>query len=178
MRTLALMACTALLTSPAFAVGSGDETPPTPTDTTQTCEDGQIFDEKTKACVDADKQSFNDDDRYRAVRELAYAGEYDRALHVISSATIRKDARFLNYRGFILRQTGDMGGAMAFYAAALRSDPGYLLARSYMGMGLVQMGHLSAAKAQLAEISDRGGAQTWAYRALEDTIHGKPGATY
>lgn len=178
MRILTLVAGMALLTSPAFAVGSDDETPPTPTDTTKACKDGQIFDEKTEACVDADKQSFNDDERYRAVRELAYAGAYDRALKVIASADDPKDARFLNYRGFILRQTGDMGGAMAFYAAALRSDPDYLLARSYMGMGLVQMGHISAGKAQLLEIADRGGAQTWAYRALKDAIDGTPGATY
>lgn len=178
MRTLTLIACTALLTGPAFAVGTEDETPPTPTDTSQTCEDGQIFDEKTEACVDADKQSFNDDDRYRAVRELAYAGAFDRALKVIAAADNPNDARFMNYRGFILRQTGDMSGAMAYYTAALRSDPDYILARSYMGMGLAQMGHVSAAKAQLQEIAVRGGEQTWSYRALKDAIDGKPGATY
>ena len=178
MRILTVLACTALMSNPAFAVGSVDETPPTPTDTTQSCKDGQIFDEKTETCVDADKQSFNDDDRYRAVRELAYAGAYDRARIVIATADDPKDARFLNYRGFILRQTGDMGGAMALYTAALRSDPDYILARSYMGMGLVQMGHRSAAKAQLQEIANRGGAQTWAHRALETAINGKPGTSY
>jgi tetratricopeptide (TPR) repeat protein len=178
MRRFTLMACTALLANPAFAVGSEDETPPTPTDTTLACEDGQILDEKTETCVDAEQQSFNDDDRYRAVRELAYAGAYDRALKVIKAADNPTDARFLNYRGFILRQTGDMGGAMAFYTAALRSDPDYILARSYMGMGLVQMGHVFAAKAQLQSIADRGGEQTWAYRALSDAINGNTQASY
>lgn len=178
MRRLATFACTMLLSAPAFAVGSDDETPPTPTETTQTCEDGQIFDEKTKACVDADKQSLNDDDRYRAVRELAYAGRYDSALGVIAAADNAQDARFLNYRGFILRQRGDMGGALALYAAALRADPDYILARSYMGMGLAQMGHRGAARSQLEQIAARGGADTWAYRALAAALSGKGAPTY
>lgn len=161
----------------AFAAG-GDETPPKPTKTTSECTDAQIYDEKTKTCVDADKQSFNDQDRYRAVRELAYAGHYNRALQVIASADDPKAAQFLNYQGFIHRQSGKMDAAMAYYSAALREDPDYILARSYMGQGLVQMGHIAAAKAQLSEIAERGGRDTWAYVALANTIDGKAVATY
>ena len=175
--SIALTSAT-LLAAPAFAVGTEDDSPPVKTETTTSCEEGQIFDEKTKACVDADAQSFNDDDRYDAVRELAYAGEYDRALRVIRSADNPRDTRFLTYRGFLHRQTGQMDRAMAFYAAALKADPTNILARSYMGMGLAEMGHKAAARAQLDQIAALGGQGTWAYAALQDVLNGEPSATY
>ena len=160
-----------LFAVPAFAVGSQDnEVPPTPTETTTTCEEGQIFDEKTEECVDADAQSLNDDIRYRALRELAYVGHYERALTVIAAADNPGDPRFLNYQGFIHRQRGKMEKAMQAYRQALALDPGYLLARSYMGMGLASNGDLSGAKEQLREIARRGGRETWAYRALKAAI--------
>ncbi len=177
MRILALVAATAVIALPAFAADD-DPTPPKPTETTKACKDGQIFDDKTKTCLDADKESFNDNDRYDAVRELAYAGAYDRALKVISSADNPKDPRFLNYRGFVHRKTGNVSAAMAFYHAALRIDPDYILARSYMGMGLASMGHKAAAKAQLEEIALRGGTDTWAYAALDAALNGKTEAAY
>ncbi|MDA8585097.1 tetratricopeptide repeat protein [Rhodobacteraceae bacterium] len=176
MRFLAVSTAAMLFALPAFAVEGDDPAPPKPTETTTMCEEGQIFDDKTKTCVDADEQSFNDDDRYKAVRELAYAGEFDRALQVIATADNIKDPRFLNYRGFIHRKTGNISAAMAYYTAALKVDPDYILARSYMGMGLVSMGHRGAAKVQLEAIALRGGADTWAYRALSDALAGK--ATY
>ena len=175
--SIALTSAT-LLAAPAFAVGTNDDSPPVQTETTTSCEDGQIFDEKTKACVDADKQSFNDDDRYNAVRELAYAGEYDRALKVIRSAENPQASRFLTYRGFIHRQTGQMDSAMVFYAAALKADPTNILARSYMGMGLAEMGHKAEARAQLNQIAKLGGRDTWAYFALKGVLNGKPSAAY
>lgn len=162
----------------AFAVGSDDNTPPTPTETTAECTEGQIFDEKTKACVDSEQQSFNDDIRYGAVRELAYAGAYERAKRVIASADNPQDPRFLNYRGFIARKMGDTDTAMTLYQAALAINPDYLLARSYMGQWLVTLGDLDGAKAQLREISDRGGKNTWPYFALKQAIVAGPQSSY
>ena len=153
----------------AFAVGGDDETPPTPTETTTVCEEGQIYDDETKACVEAETQSLNDDQRYRAVRELAYAGAYDRALKVIESAT-SEDTRFLTYRGFIARKQGRWSEAISFYDAALSLDPDNFLARSYLGMGLAARGDLAAAKVQLAEIRARGGQGRWPYIALKRAI--------
>lgn len=172
--TFAATALVAISASQAFAVGSDDETPPTQTQTTTECTDGQIYDETTKACVESEKQSFNDDTRYDAVRELAYAEAYDRAELVIASADNPTDPRFLNYRGFISRKQGDMGQAMEFYTAALAQAPDYHLARSYMGQGLAASGDVDAAKVQLQEIVMRGGRNTWAYHALKTAIAGKP----
>jgi tetratricopeptide (TPR) repeat protein len=165
---------TIALSFAAYAAGGSDDTPPKPTRTTTECSDGQIYDEDAKACVAADKQSFNDDDRYDAVRELAYAGAYDRAEAIMASADQPNDPRFLNYRGFIARKQGDMAQAMEFYTAALAIDPDYLLARSYMGQGLAASGDMEAAKDQLSEIALRGGRETWAYVALKLALSGQP----
>jgi tetratricopeptide (TPR) repeat protein len=177
MRTLLALTLT-LFASPAFAVGDEDDTPPTPTETTTVCEDNEIYDEETKTCVPADKQSLNDDQRYRAVRELAYAGAYDRALAIVAVANEPKDPRFLNYQGFISRKQGNMDAALAFYAAALTIDPDYHLARSYMGQGLFAAGDIAGAEAQLTQIAKRGGRHGWPYRALSMTLNGIKGGQY
>ena len=168
----------ALVTQPAFAVGSDDETPPTPTETTTTCEGDQIYDEKTKTCVSADSQTLNDTQRYRAVRELAYASAFERARLVIAAADTADDPRFLNYQGFIMRKTGDMEAALTFYKRALEIDPDYHLARSYMGQGLYALGNVKGAQAQLRQIAARGGKHGWPYRALSMTLHSVKGGSY
>ena len=160
----------ALFATQVLAVGWGNETPPTPTETTTTCEEDQIYDAEKKECVSSDVQSLNDDASYDAVRELAYAGAHDRALKLMDTAQNQDDPRFLIYRGFIARQKGQMDTAMTFYKAALDADPDYLLARAYMGMGLVTLGNKPAAKAQLTEISARGGKGTWAYISLKKAV--------
>lgn len=156
----------------AHAAGSSNDSPPKTTKTTTECTDGQIYDDNAKACVDADQQSFNDNDRYDAVRELAYAGEYDRAQQVIASADQPEGPRFLNYKGFISRKMGNHDDAIVFYSAALAQDPDYHLARSYMGQGLASVGDIEGAKEQLKEILARGGRETWAYVALKNAISG------
>ncbi len=158
----------------AFAAGGQSDTPPKETQTTTECAEGQIYDEETQACLDAEKQSFNDDQRYDAVRELAYAGAYDRAARVIASANNPDEARFLTYRGFISRKQGDFDAAMTFYSAALAIDPDNLLARSYMGQGLVSVGDVNGARGQLSQIVQRGGRDSWAYAALKLALGGQP----
>ncbi len=162
----------------AQAAGSSSDAPPKTTKTTTECTNGQIYDDNAKACVDADQQSLNDDQRYDAVRELAYAGEYDRAQQVIASADEPEGPRFLNYKGFISRKMGNHGDAIVFYSAALEKDPDYHLARSYMGQGLVATGDVEGAKAQLQEIRARGGRETWAYVSLKNAISGGPSSNY
>ncbi|NNE89803.1 MAG: tetratricopeptide repeat protein [Silicimonas sp.] len=168
----------ATLASAAFAAGGDEDTPPTPTQTTTVCEDNQVYDEETKSCVAADEQSLHDTQRYNAVRELAYAGDYDRALSVLAAAKNPMDPRFLNYQGFISRKQGDIAKAIFFYQQALAIDPDYNLARSYMGQGLFAAGDIAGAEAQLSEIAARGGKQGWPYRALAMTLNGIKGGSY
>lgn len=174
---LALVPVTVLVTAlalPALAAGSGDSTPPKPTNTSKTCDDGMVWDEKTSACIKSSASLLTDDDRYFAARELAYEGRYVSAMMVLDSAENQNDPRILNYRGFTHRKMGDIDTAMTYYQAALKIDPDYNLARSYMGQGLIAQGDVVAALGQLREIEARGGRDTWAYAALDQALRGQP----
>jgi Flp pilus assembly protein TadD len=168
----------ALVLSPQLllAAGSDDSEPPTPTETTTECAKGEIWDEKTKACVKAEEQSLDDDQRFGAVRELAYAGRPDEALAVLALMTEGETARVLTYQGFLLRQIGQVEAGIAAYKRAIALDAGNILARSYYGQLLVQMNEVQLARAQLAAIRMHGGGGTWAERSLATAI--EAGVTY
>lgn len=173
-----LILATALILAPhlALAVGSDDSEPPKPTETTTECAKGEVWDEKTKTCVKAEESSLNDDQRFGAVRELAYAGRHDEALAVLAAMTEGETSRVMTYRGFLLRQTGRIEDGIAAYERAIALDPANILARSYYGQLLVQMDELALAEDQLTAIRANGGTGTWAERALQSAI--TTGVTY
>ena len=158
------------LPSIVFAAGSGSSTPPTPTETTTKCKKTEVWDEKTKKCVDAQSGSLDNDTLYQAAREIAYAGRPDDALVVLSAMTEGDTDRVLTYKGFANRKAGRIEEGMAFYQAALVKNPDNILARSYMGQGLVQQGEFQLAALQLEEIEARGGAGTWAAESLKQAL--------
>jgi tetratricopeptide (TPR) repeat protein len=157
----------------AYAAGSDSTEPPKPTETTTVCEEGQVWDEKAKACIKLKAGLMTDDQIYAAARELAYDGQYDHALNVLDVAADQNDPRILNYKGFANRKAGRVEEGMAFYQAALTIDPDYILARSYMGQGLIADGDIGGAWEQLTEIKARGGEGTWAYASLEKALAGE-----
>lgn len=171
-----LAATLALLPHMAHAVGSDDSQPPTPTRTTTECEKGTVWDEKTRTCINAEESSLNDDQRFGAVRELAYAGRFDEATAVLAAMREGDTSRVMTYRGFLLRQTGHVEESIAAYERAIALDPANILARSYYGQLLVQMDELALAGDQLSRIRAHGGSGTWAEIALATAI--KTGVTY
>ena len=173
-----LILAAALVLAPyaALAVGSDDSEPPKPTETTTECEEGLVWDEKTRTCVKPDDQSLNDDQRFGAVRELAYAGRYEAAKRVLAAMTEGETSRVMTYRGFLLRQTGQIEAGIAAYERALVLDPANILARSYYGQLLVQMDEIALAEAQLTQIRANGGQGTWAEQSLANAI--ATGVTY
>lgn len=170
----------ALLSFPALALAAGtddDFDPPTPSPTTEVCEEGTVWDKATEACVPAEQTTNDEAAMMRDVRELAYAGRYADAGAVLDRLTAG-DAWVLTYRGFIARKTGDMEAANRFYRAAIETDPDHLLARSYMGQGFVEAGRRDAARVQLAEIRARGGAGGWPEAALVRALQQGAGFSY
>jgi tetratricopeptide (TPR) repeat protein len=175
-----LLAALALATLPfaAFAAGSDDTEPPTPTATTTECVKGEVFDEKTQKCVKPEGAMLDNDQRFKAVRELAYAGRTDDALRVLAAMTEGETDRVLTYTGFLNRQAGDWEAGLAAYDRALVQNPDNILARSYYGQALVMMNEIELASLQLDEIRARGGAGTWADTALATAITTGTTATY
>lgn len=161
----------------AGAAGSDSSEPPTPTQTTTVCADGEIWDDEKKACVAADSSGLNDDQRYRGVRELAYQGRYRSAL-IVAEAMDPASDRALTYKGFIARKTGDWDRALGHYQAALAINPDNILTRSYLGQGYAARGEYPAANLQLAEIRARNGSGTWAEAALVLALSGSEESDY
>ena len=164
---LALSLTALLMLAPAaYAAGSGDNDPPAPTETTTKCKGAQVWDKHKKACVDAREGRLDNDSLYRAAREIAWAGRPADALAVLDAMTEGPSDRVLTYRGFATRKAGDWEAGRAFYNAALDKNPDNLLARSYLGQGLLERGDFEGAFAQWEEIRARGGAGTWAETVL------------
>jgi len=168
----------ALIATPGalFAAGGDSTAAPKPTKTSKECRGTRVWDDLKQRCVRPKESSLDSQKLYDAVRELAYAGRYEDAQGVLRAMPDQQDDRVLTYWGFTNRKLGDVDAAMMFYTAALDKNPDNLLARSYMGQGLVSAGDLEAARVQLAEIEARGGADTWAGIALRKAI--ADGRTY
>ena len=168
---LSLIAALIALPGLAFAAGGGGEEPPKPTKTTKECWGKRVWDVDKQRCVKPKSSALDESQLYDAVRELAYAGRYIDAQGVLLAMPDQKDDRVLTYWGFTHRKLGDLDTAMMFYSEALSQNPDNMLARSYMGQGLVEQGDLAGARMQMAEIEARGGAYTWAGTSLRKAIY-------
>ena len=176
-----ILALILALPTAAFAAGGGSDggsstNPPKTTETTANCTGVQVWDKKTKSCVDPKDSALDDKTLYEAVRELAYAGRYDDAQGVLRIMSDQKDDRVLTYWGFTHRKMGNGDLARVYYQDAITRNPDNVLARSYMGQGFVADGDTDSAIAQWHEIKARGGEGTWAEASLREAI--RTGLTY
>lgn len=154
----------------AYTAGSGSGSSPTPTPTTTKCKKGKVWSKSKKKCVVAKSGLFDDTTLYENARELAYADRYKEAIDLLSLASNQDDPRILNYLGFSHRKAGRMETGLAYYRKAIKQDPNYVLARSYMGQALVQIGDIEGARVQLSEIRRRAGPNNYPYFALAQTL--------
>lgn len=120
-------------------------------------------------CVGASRAAMSDSERFYAGYWLAKNGQYDKALSYLKSAG-NKDERILTYIGFATRKLGDVDGALPFYAKALDLNPGYAVARAYLGEAYLTKGEPAKAEAELAEIERRCGTTCAEYAFLEERL--------
>lgn len=174
---LVFTAALALCSQGALAAGGNDDDAvPKPTQTTKECKNGKIWSEKKNRCVKPGNAALDDDTRYGAVREYAYAGQYENAQTVLRAMSNQNDDRVMTYWGFTHRKMGDIALGMSFYEQAIAMNPDNILARSYMGQAHVEADETYLAWLQLQEIRTRGGEGTWAEKSLTEAI--QTGVTY
>lgn len=166
MRILLATALSLSLPFAAFAAGGGggDSSPSKPH-----CSGGEVLDEETNKCVDPEESHLDVDTLYETVRQLAYDGQYENA-QIVLAAMPQDDDRTLTYMGFTNRKMGNIEAAMGYYGRAIAKNPANILARSYMGQGMVEDGNVTAAIEQLKAIRDHGGTGTWAEESLRVAI--------
>jgi tetratricopeptide (TPR) repeat protein len=158
--TLAFFLSTALVPHALLAAGSSDPTPPKPSETTQQCAEGLVFDLATQSCMTPVDSTNDDQALINDVRELAYDGRFADALSMLDTMQNQNNDMVATYCGFTTRKSGDVQAGLAFYKTALAVNPDNLLARSYMGQAMVEEGAMDVALAQLTEIHMRGGRGT------------------
>lgn len=172
MRPLFLASALALGLTPAVqAAGGGEEKAPTK----PKCKAGEVYDKKSKSCVVAREGALDTEGFYQNVRQLSHAGRYAEAQEILALMP-QEDDRTLTYLGFTNRKLGRDRVAMDYYARALALNPDNILARSYLGQGLVERGEIKGALAQLRAIRAAGGQGTWAEASLRQAI--ATGRTY
>lgn len=150
--------------TPTFAMGDGDDGgTPKPK-----CKKGEVV--KKGKCVPAHAGVLPDEQLYQQGRALAFAGEYEWAIEVLSAISNKNDPRVLNYIGYSHRKAGRFDEAFGYYHKAIDIDPNFVLAREYLGEGYVAAGRVDLAKVQLGEIATRCGTACEEYQELAEHI--------
>lgn len=162
----ASLAVLTLTPSPIFAAGGGGESPPMPKP--KLCSQYKEGSSGWKRCM---SRSLKDDNEAYAVGYwLAKTGHYYAAIDVLRLAKYQADPRIQTMIGFSLRKLGMVDEAMAYYEAALRTDPNRSSTRQYLGEAFLQKGDRTKALDQLAEIGRRCGTSCEDYKLLAEAI--------
>lgn len=116
-------------------------------------------------CVSAAGSEISSDDLFYAGYWLARLGRYGEAIAYLDRV-VEPDARALTYLGFAKRKSGDVAAAFPHYRKALELDPGFVVARAYLGEALLTTGDVAGARRELEEIARRCGTTCAAYDEL------------
>ena len=95
---------------------------------------------------------------------------YGEAITILSLAANKTDPRILNILGYSHRKEGRVKVGLGYYQEALLNDPNYTPVREYLGEAFLQLGDVSAAREQLAEIQKRCGITCSEYSELSSQI--------
>jgi tetratricopeptide (TPR) repeat protein len=120
-------------------------------------------------CVGKAETAQSDAELFYAGYWLARAGRYEEALGYLTRAKV-PDERILTYIGFATRKLGRVDEAMTYYDRALAMNPGYSVARAYIGEAYLTLGQPDRARAQLDEIAARSGRASAEYADLADAL--------
>jgi predicted Zn-dependent protease len=126
---------------------------------------------KAKPKTKGKKDSRLDQDQiYSVAYWQAKGGEHAAALATLRTAANQDDPRIQTLIGFTLRKLGHVDEAMGYYQRVLAAYPERTTTRQYLGEAFLQMGDVTRAREQLAEIGKRCGTSCEDYQLLADEI--------
>jgi Flp pilus assembly protein TadD len=167
--TSAIAAAFFSLSATALAAG-GDSGSTEPSPASQKCKKGEVYSKAKKKCVKAESGVLPDEELYQQGRALAREGQYDWAIQVLAVVQNQNDPRVLNYTGYSHRKAGRLDIGITYYRRALSIDPGFNLAREYLGEGYIAAGRIDLARRELAAIEQSCGTGCEEYRELAAAI--------
>ena len=164
-------ALTVLLTTagPVLADGGGGDSGGSDW-STQSCQRGQVWDNSSQRCVQAQAGILPDDALAEYAYRLAKAERYDEALDVLKLLKNPNTAKALNYRGYATRKLGRVDEGIRYYRKSVALDPHYAQVREYLGEAYVIKHDMGRAKAQLAAIKAICGTGCEEYEDLAKAI--------
>ena len=151
------------LSAPVFAIGDDSEMTPV-------CKKGQIYDKRTKKCVQQQGANLSDNNKADYAYSLAKAHRYDEALAVLDTLKNPNTAEALNYRGYATRKLGHTDEGISYYLKSVELNPRYAKVREYLGEAYVIKGRIDLAREQLDTIRGICGTGCEEYRDLHDAI--------
>ena len=128
-----------------------------------TCAPGQVWDKKTKKCLERHSGVLPDPDLTEYAYSLAKADRYQEAIDVLDLLDNPNSPRALNYRGYATRKLGRTDEGIGYYLKSVALDPNYKQVREYLGEAYVIEGKFDLAKDQLATIEKLCGSKDCEY---------------
>jgi tetratricopeptide (TPR) repeat protein len=128
-----------------------------------TCAPGQVWDKKTKKCLERHSGVLPDSDLTEYAYSLAKADRYQEAIDVLDLLSNPNTPRALNYRGYATRKLGRTDEGIGYYLKSVALDPTYPQVREYLGEAYVIQGKYDLAKDQLATIEKLCGSKDCEY---------------
>jgi tetratricopeptide (TPR) repeat protein len=128
-----------------------------------TCAPGQVWDKKTKKCLERHSGVLPDPDMTEYAYSLAKADRYQEAIDVLDILDNPNTPRALNYRGYATRKLGRTEEGVGYYLKSVALDPNYSQVREYLGEAYVIQGKFDLAKDQLATIEKLCGSKDCEY---------------
>jgi tetratricopeptide (TPR) repeat protein len=128
-----------------------------------TCAPGQVWDKKTRKCLERHSGVLPDPDLTEYAYALAKADRYQEAIDVLDMLGNSNTPRALNYRGYATRKLGRTDEGIGYYLRSVALDPAYPQVREYLGEAYVIQGKFELAKDQLATIEKLCGSKTCEY---------------
>jgi tetratricopeptide (TPR) repeat protein len=114
--------------------------------------------------------SLDQDQTYGLGYWQAKNGHYEAALATLRSARDQNDPRIQTMMGFALRKLGRVDEAFGYYLKAVAIRPNATTTRQYLGEAYLQIGDVTRAREQLAEIAQRCGTACEDYTSLAEEI--------